>query len=352
MLQLIGSTIELLLSTFVNTIGIIFGVGRSIGYTLLCIGNALIETLHFISHCGEFFYDELRIFVRDVEEAEYTQIAKVFHNRLINAVGEVIGGVQNVSAFFVWIYDASTAFGHNILESSTEWFALGAVATRNGCVLMGNSSWMLIMLIPNIIWFLVKKLIQMLNGLLCGIASIVVATVGSIKNTAHATVDYFTEFPMQSLVGLFAIFLVIKYKNRTLGLVRLVRRRLTMLVMHALRNIGNIFLGIFVGLRFIYGILSSVLELRHRRQLNENNLNEDIHVDGNENVDDNNCSPLNKSAGNSNLCVICQDRPKSIVLLPCRHLCLCQNCIYHLRAYRNICPLCRELFCETIQVYV
>lgn len=352
MLQLIGSTIELLISTVVNTIGIIFGVGRSIGYTLLCIGNALFETLNYISHCAEFVYDELRIFVQEVEEDEYTHIAKIFHNRLINVVGEVIGGAQSVIAFFVWTFDASTAFAQNIVNRCTEWFAWGAVATRSGCVLMGNSSWMLIMLVPNIIWFLAKKIIQMLNGLLCGIASIAVATVSSSKNAAHATADYFTEFPLQSLVGLFAIFLVIKYKHKTLGLVRFVRSRITMLVMYVLRKIGNVFLSFFVGLRFIYGILSSVLELRHRRRQNENSLNEDIHRNSTENADGINCSPMNKSAGNSNLCVICQDRPKSILLLPCRHLCLCRNCIYHLRAYRSICPLCRENFRETIQVYV
>lgn len=352
MLRLIGSTIELFISSLVNTIGIIIGVGRTIGYALLCIGNALFETFNFISQCAVFVYDELRIFVQDVTEDEYTHIAKVFHNRLINVVGEVIAGAQSVIAFFGWTFDASTAFGRNIVDRCTEWFAWGAVTTRNGCVLVGNSSWMLIMLIPNTIWFLARKLIQLLKGLLCDIASIAVGTVSSLTSAVHATVDYFTEFPLQSLVGLFAIFLAIKYKHKTLGLVRFVRSQLTLLVVYVLRKIGNVFLGIFVGLRFIYGIFSSALELRHHRRRNANNLNVEIHGNSNEYADNINCSPLNKSAGSSNLCVICQDRPKSIVLLPCRHLCLCRNCIHHLRSYRTRCPLCREHFRETIQVYV
>lgn len=352
MLRLIGTTIELFISTLVNTIGIIIGVSRSIGYALLCIGNAVFETFTFISQCAVFVYDELRIFVQEFTEDEYTHVAKVFHNRLINVFGDVIAGAESVIAFFVWTFDTSTAFGHNIVDRCTEWFAWGAVTTRDGCVLVGNSSWMLIMLIPNTIWFLARKLIELLRGLLCDIASIAVATVSSLTNAAHATADYFTEFPLQSLVGLLAIFLAIKYKHKTLGLVRIVRRQLTMLVMYVLRKIGNLFLSIFVGIHFIYGIFSYALELRHHRRRNANNLNEDIHGNSNENGDDINCSPLNKPAGNSNLCVICQDLPKSIVLLPCRHLCLCRNCIHHLRSYRTRCPLCREHFRETIQVYV
>lgn len=344
MLQLIGSTIELIISTIVNTIGVV----SSIGYALLCIGGALIDAIKLLGHGAVSLYEDFEIFAQDVN-AEYADIVKGFHNRLINIVGDAYGAVQSVTALFVWSIDASKAFAQSIVHRWIEWFAWSAVSTRSVFVLIGNSTWMLIMLIPNIILFLTKKLIQLLNGLLGGIASIAVAAVGSLANAAQDTVEYFTDFPLHSVVGLFVIFLAIKYKHKTFGLVRFVRRQVMGLLMYVLRQIGNVFLGIFVALRFIYGIFSSALELRHRRH---NNLDENVDGNYNENAEEVNCSPLNRSTGNSNLCVICQDRPKSIVLLPCRHLCLCRNCTYHLQSYRTICPLCRERFCETIQVYV
>lgn len=49
------------------------------------------------------------------------------------------------------------------------------------------------------------------------------------------------------------------------------------------------------------------------------------------------------------LCVICQEREKSVVLLPCRHLCLCDTCSLH--DALDMCPLCREPIAHKISVF-
>lgn len=49
------------------------------------------------------------------------------------------------------------------------------------------------------------------------------------------------------------------------------------------------------------------------------------------------------------LCVICHDEQKSVLFLPCRHLCICSQC----SAIEQLdkCPLCRQTLEEKIHVY-
>ena len=57
------------------------------------------------------------------------------------------------------------------------------------------------------------------------------------------------------------------------------------------------------------------------------------------------------------LCVICQDREKCIMILPCRHLCICDVCQVSLmqrtdRAHSRTCPICRKIVKQTIKAYL
>ena len=61
-----------------------------------------------------------------------------------------------------------------------------------------------------------------------------------------------------------------------------------------------------------------------------------------------------KEMASSNLedervCVICRENPKSVLLMNCRHLCVCSDC-GHLDVLVQ-CPLCREPITERINVF-
>ena len=47
-------------------------------------------------------------------------------------------------------------------------------------------------------------------------------------------------------------------------------------------------------------------------------------------------------------CVICLDKPKNILLLPCKHLIGCLDCVNQLK---GVCPIDRKEFTSTMTVY-
>ncbi|XP_064648900.1 uncharacterized protein LOC135501077 [Lineus longissimus] len=55
-------------------------------------------------------------------------------------------------------------------------------------------------------------------------------------------------------------------------------------------------------------------------------------------------------------CVVCQDQAKNVLLLPCRHMCMCGPCAQTITRtaliYRRICPLCRAPIEAIMSVFV
>ena len=62
-----------------------------------------------------------------------------------------------------------------------------------------------------------------------------------------------------------------------------------------------------------------------------------------------------KTRDDSALCCVCQDGAKTVLLLPCRHLCVCENCSSATDSRRRrllrCCPICRETVEEMMKIY-
>uniref|UniRef100_G1DG22 E3 ubiquitin-protein ligase n=1 Tax=Capra hircus TaxID=9925 RepID=G1DG22_CAPHI len=57
-----------------------------------------------------------------------------------------------------------------------------------------------------------------------------------------------------------------------------------------------------------------------------------------------------ETSDNSNECVVCLSDPRDTLILPCRHLCLCNSCADTLRYQASNCPICRLPFRALLQI--
>ena len=57
------------------------------------------------------------------------------------------------------------------------------------------------------------------------------------------------------------------------------------------------------------------------------------------------------ASNESQLCVICMTSVKTIVLEPCMHLCLCEDCFLRVKQGPHECPMCRAAFIKGHKVY-
>ncbi len=49
-------------------------------------------------------------------------------------------------------------------------------------------------------------------------------------------------------------------------------------------------------------------------------------------------------------CIICMERGRNVIFLPCKHFCLCEECLEELQ--RQECPVCKREICETVKLFL
>jgi len=79
-------------------------------------------------------------------------------------------------------------------------------------------------------------------------------------------------------------------------------------------------------------------------QENPNSIQDDVKKTiGSQSIEENACI-------NQSLCIICMENIKSTVLLPCKHLCVCEEC--SLNPQLVACPICRDKIIDKLKVYM
>lgn len=341
MLRFISVFIENIISTLWGFISVVHQVGGALALLLKWLGFALVELSAAASNFCIVLYEDLKNFVDDIN-VNYVQALKVFHHRLTNVFNDVISFIEFVTEYSMGSFYATKAA---VNWFCVQWFDLttsAATAVRTACILIGSSTWMLIMFIPNLIILFVTYILHALTYLWQSIVMLALSVISSALGATAATADYFRAFPMKSLFGLAIFGLLVKYRYTLFAAVCTVGQGLTMITMYVVYQFINYAQVVLSGLRRAGSSVADALRLRSQMRYSSASSDEN-----HENQDE--CERINGEINDR--CVICRDRRKTVLLMPCRHLCLCRICATHLGNYRTVCPLCRKTYFNTIQIY-
>lgn len=340
MLRLICGFIESIVSVFVNIFATSYVFGRILVHILATISELLVEIVKTIASFAANFYEDAKIFVLDIEY-QYGHIIKMLNNGINDSVGDISRLAVATCTSISWFGEQTKSELQKSYNGITELLSNSAVGLRDWIVLVGNSFWMLLMCVPNLTIAIARNIFHLTVFIWKSIVETIKLSTTVASDSISVTVTFFTSVPLKSVCGLIAMYFIIKYRQKVFWLIRklchCIWRSFIYLVMKILRRFTAGFAFIAVMTESCRNFLPNVWRLSP--------IQEDC------NANPSQTSSNSKTIDSYNFCVICQDKIKSIVLLPCRHLCLCQDCFRQLRRYRSECPMCRVRFEHSIQVY-
>lgn len=333
MLVAICGLIETIVSLFYTFFASCYVIGRIITHILAIVYDALLKLAAVFASLGASLYEDAKIFVLDIDY-QYGHIIKMMNHGINNWISDITGTALAVSSSITWTIEETKAETLKMVYGIGDLFAYCAFGLRNSIILVGNSMWALVMCIPNATFAILRNLFHLLTTVSSGGAHVMkqfaVATLNSVRNS----VSFITTVPLQAVGGLVFIYLTIRYRRFVYQMLGIAFYGIQLLLTYFIRKIFHQFRAVFEAISFVMTPCRNLLTNFWRLSP----VKEESQSDP-------------KTADAYNFCVICQDKVKSVVLLPCRHLCLCRECYKQLKRYRRECPMCREPYEYSIQVY-
>lgn len=326
---------------------ILIFLSQTFGITLTKLGTFLVV-----------FYEDFRIFQNDL----LTSLSCIGTSTLKTSETGITSVWDFFRAVFHTFVEAFTT-GHVKLSrfggTSSEILLFIVEKVKHFAILVGNSVWLIMTLLPNLCIYIAHLLYRaiILIGIFCW--NTIIRGCQLVFAITIYILDYFKDVPIQSALGLIFMYLCYKHyrfikplvnfiKRKTISkfseinaLSRAYVRRQYTIFIFELRNSFGFGLRYFQRQRYRHPRITS---LRPSKPQPRPKLNSQSN---------NNCqSDQDLAALESLLCIICRDRDKCVLLFPCKHLCLCNECASVIDAYENKCPICRVSIYQKIKVFV
>lgn len=349
MLMWIGSIIEACVSYVMGIFRATYLIGKLLA--LILVKVAEIGThLSSLAHNVAFVICEcLQTFAYDIDY-RYNHILRMLNEGLQNGVNDIGRALNRTGAAILWSLNRSKNETYKAIKRSRDLFTRGAFGARELVIQIGYTAWMLIILAGETIISILVGTYRCVLTTVLDLAEGVVYAAESLGFFAKSSVIFVISVPITSLVGCIAIALVY-YNHRSIlniavHLVRLGRRlsrRAALKIDGALSAMGSRCAVLFHAIgRFLLRLRDILCWLRNKILRRSDAPVVDPVADP---------VPVHE-VPDPILCIVCKEEKRSIVLLPCRHLCTCRSCYITLNRLKYGCPLCRTKIREPIPIYM
>lgn len=330
MLSFITNTINLLRNIIYWTLLFSYKIGQSIAFTITFIFTFLIESTRNVLSALKIFYEDFGIFLSDLFQSA---------SLILNWLGESVNTIfvftkdvfEGVKTAYFSLNTTLTVIIDSILNFWNKLFNnIGQIliCIRTFLTILGSGVWFALTLIPIGIIYTFTLFISYIRLLFAEIFNIIINCKEFFLRFLRECYYFISEIPAESYLGLIAgaclIYITLKWYFILYGIFRRFSRHL------------------------YEGLIRNLSHMRSHIFRSNSNLN--VTPDESSEVESENEGDGYFSE--ERFCIICQERDKCILFLPCKHVCLCSECNLVLKRYNRACPICRTVINRTMKIFV
>lgn len=318
MISYVANAISLIASTIQNLLWTASFTGEVIISFIIWIFTVLGNLLNSITNFFLIVYEDNILIFSEIpnttEDLAYSAYKQVL--LLGNGIEMVAKSTcHQIEALFL----SSKSFTNSMILMVSEVLKL----LVNTALFMGETTWMIISFVP-------VQLPQLMRSTTNHLLSILISVIVDAYMKLLTFTNYLTEVPLESFLGIISAIVTVR------------------LCVHFKDTI------VINAVNLYWSVVRNVMYLYHLCYNYTTNPELQLFTDGD--VMSENAVAIDNTDDANNgadvMCVICQERQKCVLTLPCRHICLCTECCRRLYGYQRTCPICRTFIYHSVTVYL
>lgn len=327
-----------------------YNLGKGLFYLIVCLEKILTSIINQIGTFLVVFYEDYCIFHNDVE-LSMSGISSSVSDTTKTGITATWNFLNAVFDTFIEVFTTGQVKFYRFSNVTSQIFLNSTAYFKQFFILLGNAMWFVLTLIPNMLTYVVSEMGHVLMLAMVYWWNLMLYLFQGVCFVAINILDYFKDVPIQSAIGIVCFYLlwrnynviapIIRFLKLAIG--RYARELKTRIVAYSQRQLTI----------FMFEIRNSfpIRWRSFRRPAPIPSIRTPPQRQNVRRITPSPRPPLSPQK-DGQLCIVCHDREKCVLLFPCKHLCLCNECANIIDGYENKCPICRVQIYQKIKVYV